>query len=158
AVWENFREAMDNIAAWLRRFETYRDTLIPIHTVADIQRAKEAGQVGIILGWQNASPIENDLSRLALFYALGVRVIQITYNERNLLGNGCYERTDEGLSHFGVDAIREMNRLGILIDLSHVGDHTTLDAIEVSEKPVAFTHANARAFFDHPRNKTDEAL
>jgi membrane dipeptidase len=158
AVWENYREGMDNIAAWLRRFEAHRDTLLPIRTVADIRRAKDEGKVGIILGWQNACPIENDLARLALFHALGVRIIQLTYNERNLLGNGCYERTDEGLSHFGVDAIREMNRLGILVDLSHVGDRTTLDAIEVSEKPVAFTHANARAFFDHTRNKTDEAL
>ena len=87
-----------------------------------------------------------------------MRIIQLTYNERNLLGNGCYERSDGGLSNFGVDAVREMNRLGILIDLSHVGDQTTLDAIEVSEKPVAITHANARALFDHPRNKTDEAL
>jgi membrane dipeptidase len=87
-----------------------------------------------------------------------VRVVQITYNERNLVGNGCYERADGGLSHFGVDAVREMNRLGILIDLSHVGDRTTLDAIECSEQPVACTHANSRSFFDHVRNKTDEVL
>ena len=87
-----------------------------------------------------------------------MRVIQITYNERNLLGNGCYERHDEGLSNFGRDAIKEMNRLRILIDLSHVGDRTTLDAIEASEQPVACTHANARSFFDHVRNKQDEAL
>ena len=93
-----------------------------------------------------------------MFHSLGVRIVQITYNERNLLGNGCYERRDEGLSHFGVDAIREMNRLGILIDLSHVGDRTTLETIELSEKPVSITHANARACFDHVRNKTDEAL
>ena len=82
-----------------------------------------------------------------------VRIIQLTYNEQNLLGNGCYERCDEGLSHFGVDAVREMNRLGILIDLSHCGDRTTLDAIEQSSVPVAITHANARAFVDFVRNK-----
>ncbi len=158
AIWENYREGMDNIAAWLRRFKAYRDILTQVKTVQDIHRAKADHRVGIILGWQNASPIENDLDRLALFYELGVRIIQITYNERNLIGNGCYDRRDEGLSNFGVDAIREMNRLGILIDLSHVGDRTTLDAAEVSEKPVACTHANARAFFDHVRNKTDEAL
>ena len=79
-------------------------------SVGDILQAKQDNKVGIILGWQNTTPIENDLDRLALFYALGVRVVQITYNERNLLGNGCYERTDGGLSHFGVAAIREMNR------------------------------------------------
>ncbi|MCZ6676343.1 MAG: dipeptidase, partial [Candidatus Poribacteria bacterium] len=158
AVWDNYQQAMDNIAAWLHRFRVYDDILVQVKTADDIMQAKKDGKVGVILGWQNASPIENDLSRLALFHALGVRVIQITYNERNLLGNGCYERRDDGLSHFGVDAIQEMNRLGILIDLSHVGDRTTLDAIELSEKPVACTHANARAFVNHVRNKTDEAL
>lgn len=158
AVWENYPQAMDNIAAWLHRFKEHDDILMPVKTSADILQAKQEGKVGIILGWQNASPIENHLSRLDLFHALGVRIIQITYNERNLLGNGCYERRDEGLTNFGIDAIKEMNRLGILIDLSHVGDRTTLEAIEHSEKPVAITHANARAFVNHVRNKTDEAL
>jgi membrane dipeptidase len=158
AVWEGFRSTMDNITAMLRRFREYNALIMPVTTTQDILRAKQEGKVGFILGWQNATPIENDLDRLALFHALGVRIIQITYNERNLLGNGCYERRDEGLSHFGVDAVREMNRLGILIDLSHVGDRTTLETIEISEQPVACTHANARAFFNHVRNKTDEAL
>jgi membrane dipeptidase len=158
AVWENYREGLDQIAAWQHHFSHYSDILVQIRTAGDILQAKEDRKVGIIIGWQNASPIENDLKRLALFHQLGLRIVQITYNERNLLGNGCYERRDEGLSHFGVDAIREMNRLGILVDLSHVGDRTTLEAIEVSEQPVAFTHANARASFDHVRNKTDEAL
>ena len=158
AVWENYRETMDNISAWLNRFRAYEDTLAQVASVADILQAKEDGKVGVILGWQNASPIENDLDRLTLFHALGVRVIQVTYNERNLLGNGCYERVDDGLSNFGVDAVKELNRLGILIDLSHVGDRTTLEAAELSEKPVACTHANARSFVDHVRNKTDEAL
>ena len=158
AVWEGYRETMDNIAAWIRRSREYEDILMQARSSQDILGAKETGRVGYILGWQNASPIENDLDRLALFHALGVRIIQITYNERNLLGNGCYERTDEGLSRFGVDAVKEMNRLGILIDLSHVGDRTTLEAAELSQQPVACTHANARSFFDHVRNKTDEAL
>ena len=158
AVWEDYREGLDQIAAWQHRFSQYSDILVPIKTTQDILQAKEDHKVGIIIGWQNASPIENNLKRLTLFHQLGLRIVQITYNERNLLGNGCYERRDEGLSHFGVDAIHEMNRLGILIDLSHVGDCTTLEAIEISEKPVAFTHANARAHFDHVRNKTDEAL
>ena len=156
-VWENYRECMDNIATWLRRFRA-EEHLIQATSVTGILQAKEQGKVGVVFGWQNASPIENELDRLELFHSLGVRIIQITYNERNLLGNGCYERTDDGLSNFGLDAIREMNRLGILIDLSHVGDRTTLDAIESSEQPVACTHANARSFFDHVRNKTDDAL
>jgi membrane dipeptidase len=157
-VWEDFEQAMDNHAAWLRRFGEYGDILAQVRSTEDIVRCKREGRVGVILGWQNASPIGNELDRLELFYQLGVRIIQLTYNERNLLGNGCYERVDGGLSNFGVDAVGEMNRLGILIDLSHVGDQTTLDAIECSEKPVACTHANARAFFDHVRGKTGEAL
>lgn len=158
AIWEGFAQTMDNLAAWVHRFETRADTLTPATTAADILDAKETGKTGVVLGWQNSSPIENDLNRLALFHALGVRIVQITYNERNLVGNGCYERTDDGLSLFGQDLVREMNRLGMLIDLSHVGDRTTLEAAEMSAQPVACTHANARGFFDHPRNKTDDAL
>ena len=158
ATWENFTETMDNIAAWPARFQEYSGTISQVRSTQDILQAKKDGVVGVILGFQNASPIENKLERLELFHQLGVRVIQLTYHERNLLGNGCYERRDDGLSNFGVDAIGEMNRLGILIDLSHVGDRTTLETAEASEKPVAITHANARSYFDHPRNKTDEAL
>ncbi len=158
AVFEKYDEEMDRIAWWLRRLRENEDTLQQVTRARDITDAKAGGKTGVIFGWQNASPIENDLDRLEVFHRLGVRIVQLTYNERNLLGNGCWERTDDGLSNFGVDAVREMNRLGILIDLSHVGDRTTLEAIEVSEQPVAFTHANARSFLDHPRNKTDEAL
>ena len=158
AVWEGFHETLDNTSAWMRRFRDQSHVLSQIRTADDILRAKEQGKVGVALGWQNASPIENHLERLELFHQFGVRVIQIVYNERNLVGNGCFERVDDGLSSFGVDVVREMDRLGILIDLSHVGDQTTLEAIELSENPVACTHANARSFFDHVRNKTDDAL
>ena len=158
AIHHKFLETMDNISAWLQRAREHDDTIELVTTVDGILQSKKGGKTGVILGWQNATPIENDLDRLALFHRLGVRIIQITYNERNLLGNGCLERTDEGLSNFGVDAVREMNGLGILIDLSHVGDRTTLEVIELSERPVACTHANARAFYEHPRNKTDDAL
>ena len=158
AVFERYPQAMDGIAAWLRRFQEHSETLTPVKTVEDILGAKKSGKTGVIFGWQNAVSIESDLNRLALFHRLGVRIIQLTYNERNLLGNGCWERSDGGLSRFGRDAVREMNRLGILIDLSHVGDRTTLDAIELSEQPVASTHANARSFFNHVRNKPDDAI
>ena len=158
AIWEGYRQTMDNIATWPARFQDHGDTLLQARYADDITLAKEESKTAVILGWQNASPIENDLDRLALFHDMGVRVIQVTYNERNLLGNGCYERVDDGLSNFGVDAVRLMNELGILIDLSHVGDRTTLETIELSDHPVAFTHANARTFFNHVRNKTDDAL
>jgi membrane dipeptidase len=157
-VWEGYEETMDHIAEWLVRFREYDDVITQARSAADILKAKRDGKTGVLFGWQNATPIDDRLDRLALFYELGVRIIQVTYNERNRLGNGCYERRDEGLSHFGVDAVREMNRLGILVDLSHVGDRTTLDAAEISEMPVACTHANARAFVNHVRNKRDDAL
>ena len=158
ATWEGFAETLDNISVWSARLKERSDSIALVETVDDILEAKRSGRTGIILGWQNATPIENDLNRLGLFHSLGVRIVQVTYHERNLLGNGCYERRDDGLSHFGVDAVAEMNRLGILVDLSHVGEKTTLDAIETSRKPVAFTHANARSYHDVLRNKTDEAL
>lgn len=158
AVWENCVQALDNIAAWYERTRDPSKKIVLIRNVDDIHVAKRQGKVGIILGWQNASPIENDLRRLEVFHRLGVRIIQLTYNERNLLGNGCYERRDDGLSNYGMDAVREMNRLGILIDLSHAGDRTTLEATELSTQPVACTHSNARAYIDHVRNKTDEVL
>ncbi len=157
ATWENFVQTMAHLSAWMRRFRE-RDDILQVKETADIYTAKEQGKTGVILSFQNASPIENELDRLGLFLALGVRVIQLTYHETNLLGSGCWERTDGGLSNFGVDAVREMNRLGIVIDLSHVGPKTTMDAIEMSEQPVAITHANARSFCGHPRNKEEDAL
>ena len=158
ATWENFQETLAHVAAWAGRFDRYSGTLLQVRTVDDIVRAKREGLVGVILGFQNASPVENDLARFAIFKQLGVGIIQATYHERNLLGSGCYERRDDGLSNFGLDAVREMNRVGILIDLSHVGERTTLETIEHSDKPVAVTHANAKSYYDVPRNKADEAL
>ncbi len=158
ATWEGYEETLDMIAKWYVRFRERPDQILLVETVDDIHRAKREGKTGIIFGWQNTSPIENDLDRLALFHKLGVRIMQVTYHERNLLGDGCMERQDGGLTNFGIDAVAEMNRLGILLDLSHVGIATTQESIEVSEKPVAITHANAKSYFDHRRNKTDKAI
>ncbi len=158
AIWDDFESTIDAISSWYEIFEQNSDLVVPARSVDDIIAAHESGRCGVIFGWQNATPIGNDLRRIQIFHELGVRIIQITYNERNLVGNGCYELHDEGLSKFGQAVVAEMNRLGILIDLSHVGDKTTLDAIEHSETPVAITHANARSQDDHPRNKTDEAI
>lgn len=158
ATWEGYEETLDMIAKWYVRFRERPDQILLVETVDDIHRAKREGKTGIIFGWQNTSPIENDLDRLAVFHKLGVRIMQVTYHERNLLGDGCMERQDGGLTNFGIDAVQEMNRLGILLDLSHVGVSTTQESIEVSEKPVAITHANAKSYFDHRRNKTDKAI
>lgn len=156
-VWHDFRASMENIAQWKRWFTEFDDLITPVHSTADIRRAKSEGRVGIILGWQNTSGIDDDLNNLVLFRDLGVRVMQLTYNTQNLVGSGCWESTDGGLSDFGRDVIDEMNLLGIMIDLSHVGPQTSDDAIRHSKSPVAYTHC-CPMLKQHARNKTDEQL
>jgi membrane dipeptidase len=107
---------------------------------------------------QNAAPLEDKLERLDTLKQLGIRIIQLTYNSRNLLGDGCLERTDAGLSRFGVDVVARMNDLNLLVDVSHCGESTSRDAIEQSRAPIAVTHAGCRAVYDHPRNKSDAVL
>ena len=158
AVYENFLQEIAGITKWPDRFRSHSKHIIQIKTADDIRKAKSEKRSGIILGWQNSTPIENELPRLELFHTLGVRIMQLTYNEQNLIGTGCYEERDGGLSFFGREAVKEMNRLRILIDLSHVGDQTVLDAIELSDQPVAFTHTGARTHYNHPRNHPDTPL
>ncbi len=158
SVLENFRQTVKNIVWWQRAFEEHADLIIPVSSTDDIRTAKKTDKTGIILSFQNISAIEDDLDLLSIFHALGVRVIQLTYMEANYAGQGCLERFDAGLTDFGLEVIEEMNRLGILIDLSHVGERTTMEAIEASRQPVAFTHANPKSMCDHPRNKPDEAI
>jgi len=158
AVWEGCKQALQNIARFYGDFEHYAQWIQPVTRIADIHAAKKNNRVGIIFGFQNSTPIEDDLNLLEVYYRLGVRVIQITYNDLNYVGAGCYEREDVGLSQFGVDLVKEMNRLGMVVDLSHVGYRTTMEAIEVSEQPVWFSHANPMALREHCRNKSDEQV
>jgi membrane dipeptidase len=157
-VWENFRGAMNNIAAWKGMFREHADLITQVFTTDDIRRAKTEGRTGIILGWQNVSGIEDRIDYLALFKALGVGVIQMAYNTQNLVGSGCYENRDGGLSDFGREVVAEMNRVGILCDLSHVGANTSRDVIEASTKPVAYSHCLPSGLKAHPRNKSDDEL
>lgn len=138
------------------RFENADANLI--RSVDGIHRCKSEGRPGIILGFQDSLAIEDSLDNLTLFYLLGVRIIQLTYQRGNLVGDGNGEDRDAGLSLFGKAMVRRMNELGILIDLSHVGARTTDEAIELSEVPCAFTHANLYHHRPHSRNKTDEAI
>lgn len=158
AVWEGTKQTMQAIGRYYKDFETYGEWIRPVTKIADIQAAKDEKRVGIIFGFQNSSPIEDDLDLVEVYHKLGVRVIQITYNDLNYVGAGCYEREDVGLSSFGVDLVKEMNRLGMVVDLSHVGYKTTMDAIEVSEQPVWFSHVNPMALHKHCRNKTDDQV
>jgi membrane dipeptidase len=158
SVWEGFRDTMRNIAAFQRWFIEHDDLLRPVRTVDDIHAAKAEGRVGVVLGFQNLSPIEDRLEFLALFKALGVGVMQLTYNTQNLVGSGCYETHDGGLTDYGRDAVAEMNRVGILVDLSHVGARTAADAVEASERPVVYTHVCPSGMKEHPRNRTDAEM
>lgn len=158
AAWHGPAETLAIIDALGQLMATRADIVMSVRTAADIAAAKASHRVGLILGFQDTAPIGDDLSLLATYHALGVRVIQLTYNFANRVGAGCQAPVDDGLTPFGREVVHEMNRLGILVDLSHCGPATTLDAIAVSEQPVAFTHCNARRFLDHPRNKSDAAI
>jgi membrane dipeptidase len=157
-IWEGFRDTMSNVARWKRWFDEHAELITQVHTTADIARAKREGRIGIALGWQNLSGIEDQIGYLALFKGLGVGIMQIAYNTQNLVGTGCYESRDGGLSDFGHEVIAEMNRLSILCDLSHVGARTSEDVIKASKKPCAYTHCLPAALKAHPRNKSDEQL
>lgn len=158
SVWEGISGSLDNIAQWKKWFRENDDLILQVYTAADIRRAKKEGKTGIYLGWQNSWGIEDRLDYLQIFKELGVGAIQLTYNTRNLVGTGCWESTDAGLSDFGREVVDEMNRVGILVDLSHVGAATSHDAITHSKKPVAYTHCAPAGLFEHPRNKTDEQI
>ncbi|TAN11803.1 MAG: peptidase M19 [Burkholderiaceae bacterium] len=158
SIWEGMRDTMINIAWWNKAFVENADIIMQVRSTSDIHEAKETGKVGVILGWQNTAGIEDRLDLLPLYKQLGVSVIQLTYNTQNLVGSGCWEATDGGLSGFGREVIDTMNRVGMLVDLSHVGPKTSSDAIAYSDKPCAYTHVAARGAFDHPRNKTDAQL
>jgi len=158
SVWENFRDTMSNVVRWNGWFREHADLILPVRTVADIERAKQEGRTGVILGFQNTSAFEDQLGYVEVFKRLGVGVVQMTYNTQNLVGSGCYESRDSGLSDFGREVVAEMNRVGILCDLSHVGPKTSEDVIRASKKPVANTHCLPAGLKAHKRNKTDEQL
>jgi len=153
----SFREAIDQIIAFYSRFEN-DDRLLHVSRVEDIHKAKKAGKIGVGFHFQNSRPVEHDLRLLDVFFKLGVRVIQITYNEKNLVGDGCTEITDCGLSKFGREMIQRMNATGMVVDLSHVGYRTSMEAIEVSKDPVIFSHSNADSICPSKRNLKDDQI
>lgn len=156
--WSNAYEAMDSIATWRDTVRENADLALLANTTADIQTAIDSGRVGIMLGFQNSDLFEGRIRFIELFADLGVRVVQLTYNNQNFVGSGCYEPSDGGLSRFGHQVVEEMNQVGMVIDLSHVGEQTTLDTIRASKQPVAITHSNPATLFPHARNKSDEVL
>lgn len=155
-LWENFREGIGYVSEWKRFLRENDDILRPVRTVADIHAAKAENKTGIIIGWQNTSPLEDKLDYLEIFKDLGVGIMQLTYNTQNYSGAGYLEEVDSGLTGFGKEVLAEMNRVGVLCDLSHVGDKTTADVIAQSKSPVCISHILPRALKDVKRNKPDE--
>ncbi|MBT7951947.1 MAG: membrane dipeptidase [Gammaproteobacteria bacterium] len=155
---ESYQSSLTRLAQLNAGINRHSDRVLLINKFTDIEKAKQESRIGILPAFQNSTAIGTDLSRLDLFYGLGVRQIQLTHNLRNWVGDGCTERTQAGLTHFGVDLVRKMNELGIIVDVGHSGYQTTLDAIEISSKPIVFSHTNCMALCKHPRNKTDEQI
>ena len=153
-----FREMVANIEDWNRHFETFPELIFQGFTGADVRRARREGRTAIFFGFQNPSPIEDNIGLVEICYMLGARFMQLTYNNQSLLATGCYEEEDAGVTRMGREVIAEMNRVGMIVDMSHSGERSTLEAIETSARPIAITHANP--FFWHParRNKSDDVL
>ena len=155
----NLQAALRGLAEWNQRIQENPDRLVKAVSAADFERAKQTGKLAVMFGFQNATMIGNSTNNLETLYEQGTRWIQLTYNTRNLLGDGCTERTNAGLSDFGVSVVERMNELGIIVDLSHCGRQTTDDGIQFSNPGACFTHTMCEALYpDHPRAKTDEQI
>ena len=158
AYHENFRETVLNIEAWNRRFEQHPDLIFHGLTGDDVRLARETNRTAIFFGFQNPSPIEDDIGLVEITHTLGARFMQLTYNNQSLLATGCYEAEDPGITRMGRQVIREMNRVGLVIDMSHSADRSTIEAADHSERPIAITHANPHRWQPALRNKRDDVI
>ncbi|MEM3506965.1 MAG: membrane dipeptidase [Candidatus Bathyarchaeia archaeon] len=158
AASQNLSETIKRIFTIQEIIEENNDKALLATKAEDVLKAKNEGKVAIFLGFQGVNPLEGNLAFLKLYKKLGIRIIQPSYHFRSIVCDGCLEKTDCGLSLFGVKFVEEMNKLGMLIDLAHVGKRSTLEIIEISKDPVIFSHSNARALVDTYQNKTDEEI
>ena len=158
AYHEDFDELQKNIADWNQYFDQFPDLIFHGKTFKDIEKAKEENKTAIFFGFQNCSPIEDDIYLVEEVHKLGAVFMQLTYNNQSLLATGCYEKNDSGVTRMGKEVIREMNRVGVVVDMSHSAERSTFDAIELSEKPIAITHANPAFWHSARRNKSSELL
>ncbi|MGB0847324.1 MAG: membrane dipeptidase [Thiolinea sp.] len=158
AYHENFREMVARVEEWNRLFERFPDLIMHGRTAEDVKLAKESGRTAIFFGFQNPSPIEDDIGLVEIVHTLGARFMQLTYNNQSLLATGCYEAEDPGVTRMGKEVIREMNRVGLVVDMSHSAERSTLEAAEISERPIVVTHANPSFWHPALRNKSDDVL
>ena len=155
---EDYDEFLARVSEWNELFKKNSDLIFLGKDYKDIEKAKSENKTAIFFGFQNCSPIEDDINLVEKVHELGCRFMQLTYNNQSLLATGCYENVDSGVTNFGKEVIKEMNRVGIVIDMSHSAEKSTLDAIELSEKPIAITHANPFFWHSAKRNKSDTLL
>ena len=155
---EDFDEFLERTKEWDEHFKNNSDLIFLGKTYEDIIKAKKEKKTAIFFGFQNCSPIEDDINLVEKVQQLGCRFMQLTYNNQSLLATGCYEKVDSGVTNFGREVIREMNRVGLVVDMSHSAEKSTLDAIEFSEKPIAITHANPSFWHPAKRNKSSDLL
>ena len=155
---EDFDEFLIRIKEWNKHFEENFDLIFPGNNFNDIEKAKKENKTAIFFGFQNCSPIEDDIGLIEKVHEYGCRFMQLTYNNQSLLATGCYEKNDSGVTNFGREAIKEMNRVGVVVDMSHSAEKSTLDAIEISDKPIAITHANPSFWHNVKRNKSNTLL
>ena len=155
---ENFVETVHKFTEWNRRFADHDDLILFGRDAADIDRAKASDRTAIFFGFQNPSPIEANIDLVEIVHTLGARFMQLTYNNQSLLATGCYEDDDTGITRMGREVIAEMNRVGLVIDMSHSGDRSTIEAAQLSERPIAITHANPHQWHPALRNKRPEVI
>ena len=158
AYHEGFRETILNLEAWNQLFYDNQDLIFQGFSSEDVQLAQNTQRTAIFFGFQNPSPIEDDIRLLEIWHRLGIRFMQLTYNNQSLLASGCYENDDTGLTRMGREVIEEMDRLGMVIDMSHSGERSTLEAIEASSGGIAITHANPYSWHPALRNKSDTVI
>ena len=155
---EDYDEFLERVNEWNNHFKENSDLIFLGNSYKDIEKAKAEKKTAIFFGFQNCSPIEDDIALIEKVHNHGCRFMQLTYNNQSLLATGCYEKNDSGVTNFGREAIKEMNRVGIVIDMSHSAEKSTFDAIEISEKPIAITHANPIFWHNAKRNKSEDLL
>ena len=155
---EDYHELLEEIKKWEILFSENSDLIFPGRSFKDIEKANSEKKTAIFFGFQNCSPIEDDIGLIEKVHEQGCRFMQLTYNNQSLLATGCYEKNDSGVTNFGREAIKEINKVGIVIDMSHSAEKSSLDAIDISEKPIAITHANPNFWYSAKRNKSNDLL
>ena len=155
---EQFRETVSNFEQWNSWFEKYPSLIMPAFYAEDVETASKQNKTAVIFGFQNPSPIEDDIGLVEILHRLGGRFMQLSYNNQSLLATGCYEENDPGITRMGKEVIKEMNRVGMVVDMSHSSEKSTFEAIELSSRPIVISHANPSFWHPAKRNKSDEII